>query len=58
MHAMVGETANVPVQDVLQWDEQSVDLNTFNLPESFAMIGIKAGQLAGLTVMAICLLTF
>lgn len=35
MHAMVGETDKTKsVQDVLQWAEQSVDFNTFNLPDA------------------------
>lgn len=40
MHAMIGETdpttttKTFTVQDVLQWADQSVDFNTFNLPEA------------------------
>jgi hypothetical protein len=32
MHAMIGTTSGGTIQDVLQFEEKTVDLNTFNLP--------------------------
>ena len=44
MHAMVGVAdKTVGVNDALQWAEQTVDFNTFNLP-AFASLGLSSAS--------------
>jgi hypothetical protein len=51
MHAMVGETDKTkPVLDVLQWAEQSVDFNTFNLPDTAASLSCLRNLVMGTTL--------